>query len=305
MLLPEYLVNRRQESHKGDYGHALLIAGSYGKMGAAVLAAKACLRSGAGLLTAHVPLLGVDIMQTSFPEAMVDIDGNDGFFSSLPNDLERYAAVAVGPGLGTHEASYKALKALLQKMPRDRFIILDADALNLLAIHSAELMPLLPSGTILTPHEREFERLVSGTYNPPSPFFGSEEQRLQSQWKFAAEHKAVVIRKAHRSMVVSPDGRVSRNDTGNAGMSTAGAGDVLTGILLGLAAQERCYSPGTLTSKAEQAYDVARMGTALHGLAGDMAAQRLGQASLIASDIIAALPEAIQRIQADSQADHS
>ncbi|MDY5968853.1 MAG: NAD(P)H-hydrate dehydratase [Bacteroidales bacterium] len=304
MLLPEYLTNRRQESHKGDYGHALLVAGSYGKMGAAVLAAKACLRAGAGLLTAHVPLLGVDVMQSSFPEAMVDIDGNDGFFGTVPTGLEKYAAVAVGPGLGMNEVSCQALKELLRNLPRDKFLIMDADALNLLATHSADLLPLLPYGTILTPHEREFERLVSGKYNPPSPFFGNEEQRLQTQWKFAAEYKVVVIRKTHRSMVVSPDGRVSRNDTGNAGMSTAGAGDVLTGIILGLAAQERCYSQGTLTSKAEQAYNIARIGTALHGLAGDLAAQRVGQPSLIASDIIDTLPEAIRKMHTDSCTEH-
>jgi hydroxyethylthiazole kinase-like uncharacterized protein yjeF len=305
MILPEYLTSRRQDSHKGDYGHALLIAGSYGKMGAAVLAAKAALRAGAGLLTVHVPLLGVDIMQTSFPEAMVDIDGNDGYFSAVPSGLDHYDAIAVGPGLGLNEASFRALRGLLQMLPRQAFLILDADALNLVAIHADELLPLLPHGVILTPHEREFERLVAGTYNPKIPYFDNEEQRLQTQWKFAAEHHAVVIRKSHRSMVVSPDGHVSRNNTGNAGMSTAGAGDVLTGMLLGLAAQQRAYLHDTLTSKGEQSYQLAQLGVSLHGLSGDLAAADMGEASVIASDLIAYLPKAIKKLKEEESERHN
>lgn len=275
----------------------MLIAGSYGKMGAAILAAKATLRAGAGLLTVHVPLLGVDIMQTAFPEAMVDIDSNDGYFTTVPANLDRYDAIAVGPGLGTNEASYLALRGLLRLMPQEAILILDADALNLLALHADELVPLLPHGTILTPHEREFERIVCGKYNPPQPYFENEEQRMQTQWKFASDHHVIVVRKSHRSMVVGSDGRVSRNTTGNAGMSTAGAGDVLTGMLLGLAAQQRAYSQNLLSGKEDQCYQLAQLGVKLHGLCGDLAAADLGQAPIIASDLITYLPQAIKQLQ--------
>lgn len=296
-MLPEYLTNRRQDSHKGDYGHALLIAGSYGKMGAAILAAKATLRAGAGLLTVHVPLLGTDIMQTAFPEAMVDIDNNDGHFSAVPDDLGKYDAIAVGPGLGTHEDSHQALRSLLEQIPQETILIIDADALNLVALHADEMIPLLPHGTILTPHEREFERIISGSYNPPQPCFENEEHRMQTQWKFASDHHVIVVRKSHRSMVVGPDGRVSRNTTGNAGMSTAGAGDVLTGMLLGLAAQQRAYSQNLLCGKEDQCYQLAQVGVKLHGLCGDLAAADMGQAPIIASDLIAHLPQAIRHLQ--------
>lgn len=299
-MLPEYLTDRRQASHKGDYGHALLIAGSYGKMGAAILAAKATLRTGAGLLTVHVPLLGVDVMQATFPEAMVDIDDNDGYFTTVPASLHKYDAIAIGPGLGINDASYLALRGLLKLVPRDTFLILDADALNLLALHADELLPLLPHGTILTPHGREFERLVSGTYNPP-PYFENEEQRMQTQWKFASEHHVVVVRKSHRSMVVSADGRVSSNATGNAGMSTAGAGDVLTGMLLGLASQQHAYSQNLLSGKDDQCYQLAQLGVKLHGLCGDLAAQDMGQAPIIASDLITYLPRAIKQLQQEEK----
>ena len=165
--LPDFLVNRDPDSHKGHYGHALLVAGSFGKMGAAVLAAKACLRSGVGLLTVHVPRCGVEIMQTAVPEAMLSVDVNGDCFSQCPPDMDRYDAVAVGPGLGTYAMSFSAFHLLLKQMKRQPLpMVVDADGLNLLSMHKGVLMDCLPPMSILTPHAREFERLYCRQMEP-------------------------------------------------------------------------------------------------------------------------------------------
>ena len=267
------ITKRGKFSHKGTYGHALLIAGSYGKMGAAILASKAGLRSGAGLLTCHVPQRGYEIMQISVPEAMISIDPSESVFSELP-DLSAYSAIAAGPGLDKKPETCEALKNLLQANPEK--LVLDADALNILS-ENQEWYKLLPENTILTPHPKEFERLAGPSTN--------SYERLQKQIQFSADNNVIVVLKGAHTSISFPDGQVFFNSTGNPGMATAGSGDVLTGIILGLLAQK--YT-------AEEA---ALLGVYLHGLAGDLASAETGQYSLIAGDIINHLGKAFLHLE--------
>lgn len=263
---------RSKFAHKGTYGHALLIAGSYGKMGAAVLASKACLRAGAGLLTSHVPLRGYEIMQTVLPEAMISIDPSETVFSELP-DLTAFSAIGAGPGLGQKPETAAALKALLQANPSK--LVLDADALNILSANR-EWYRLLPENTILTPHPKEFERLAGPSAN--------SWDRLQKQLQFSVQCQVIVVLKGAHTCITFPDGRTFFNSTGNPGMATAGSGDVLTGIILGLLAQN--YSPE----------DAALIGVYLHGLAGDLAASKHSREALIAGDIVEHLGNAFLKM---------
>jgi len=256
------LKKREKFSHKGIYGHALLIAGSYGKMGASVLASKACLRAGVGLLTSHVPRLGYEIIQNSVPEAMTSVDSSDEIFTEFP-DAGLFSAVGIGPGLGKKPETQLALKKLLQKKPSK--LVLDADAINILA-KNKEWINLLPENTILTPHPKEFERLAGPTSN--------SYERLQKQLQFSVKYKVIIALKGANTCISVPDGSAFFNETGNPGMATAGSGDVLTGIILGLLAQN--YTPEEATL----------IGVYLHGLAGDLAAAVFGQQALIAGDII-------------------
>lgn len=261
---------REKFDHKGSYGHALLIAGSFGKMGACVLSARACLRSGVGLLTVHVPKSGYTIIQTSVPETMASVYGEDFFSNELK--VGSYAAIGVGPGLGQ---STDTGKAFLKLIENGKPLVIDADALNLLATNR-EWIKQIPLGSILTPHPKEFERLV-GTWK-------NDFERLEKQKQLSVDTKAVVILKGAHSSITSPDEKVYFNSTGNPGMATGGSGDVLTGILTGLLAQG--YS----------ATDAAIVGVYLHGLSGDMAAREKGQHSLIASDLIDFLPAAFKSV---------
>lgn len=267
-------INKRDKfSHKGTFGHALLIAGSYSKMGAAVLASKACLRSGVGLLTSHIPRLGYEILQNSAPEAMVSIDKSDFVFSEFP-DLSTFSAIGIGPGLDKKTVSQDALKEILYAKPSK--IVFDADALNILA-ENRDLFRLLPVNAILTPHPKEFERLAGSSAN--------SYDRLQIQLQFSAKYKVIVICKGAHTCITFPNGEVYFNSTGNPGMATGGSGDVLTGIILGLLAQS--YSPE----------DAALMGVYLHGLAGDLAAANYGQQAMIAGDIIEQLGAAFLQLE--------
>lgn len=267
------LKKRGKFSHKGTYGHALLIAGSYGKMGAAVLASRACLRSGVGLLTAHIPRLGYEIFQSSVAEAMTSIDESDYVFSTMP-DLKSYTAIGIGPGLDKWAITQQALLEILYAKPSR--LVLDADALNILA-ENKEDIAILPENAILTPHPKEFERLIGPSNN--------SWERLQLQLQFSAQYKAIVLCKGAHSCITLPDGNVFFNSTGNPGMATGGSGDVLTGIILGLLAQGYTSAEATL------------IGVYLHGLAGDLAAQRSGQQALIAGDIIAKLGNAFMQLE--------
>lgn len=268
----EILPVRSKFDHKGTLGHALLIAGSYGKMGAAVLASKACLRAGVGLLTSHVPHLGYPVIQTAVPEAMASIDRHDSMFTEFP-DLEPYAAVGIGPGLDQKKNSCRALCELLEKA--DVPLVIDADGLNILA-DNPEWLEKLPEGSILTPHPGEFRRLAGET--------AGSFDAVQKQKAFAEKYNCTVVLKGAHTSIASPDGKLFFNSTGNPGMATAGSGDVLTGVILGLLAQGMS-SP-----------DAALIGVYVHGLAGDLAAKECSEFSLIAGDIIEAMGKAFTNL---------
>jgi len=268
--LKKELLHRQPFSHKGDYGHALLIAGSRGKMGAAIMAAKACLHSGAGLLTAHVSQEGYPIMQIALPEAMVSVDKNAQKVTDIDVNPEKFDAIGAGPGLGTDEATAEALISLIQSYKKP--MVLDADALNILSQKGLDNLSL-PSGSVLTPHPGEFERLFGQS---PNHF-----ERVNLAMRKAKEHVAVIILKTRYSLIVCPDGRSWINPTGNPGMAKAGSGDVLTGIITGLMA------------RGYESVVAACLGVYIHGLAGDLAAAEKGQESVLAGDLIEFLPKAL------------
>ena len=255
-------------AHKGTMGHALLVAGSYGMAGAAVLAARACMRSGAGKLTVHTPRRNVNILQTAIPEAVLHTDREETTFSEAVA-TENFQALAIGPGLGTTEQTAIAMIAQLRRAQCP--IVADADALNILAAKHAWLQQL-PKGIILTPHPKELERLEGQCTD--------SYERLTKARLLAERLQGYVILKGHHTAICMPDGHIAFNTTGNAGMATAGSGDVLTGILLGLLA------------RGYEQREACILGVYLHGLAGDLAAEETGQESLMASDIIQFLPKA-------------
>lgn len=263
---------RPKFSHKGTFGHALLLAGSRGKMGAAVLAAGACLRGGVGLLTAHIPGCGYDIFQISQPEAMCLTDAQAGFISELP-ELQPYQAVGIGPGLGQDAASLAVLRRLLEaagqplaKTGQPLPLVIDADALNLLGQHR-ELLALLPENTVLTPHPKEFERLTEPARD--------DYHRLELLRDFARQYRCLVVLKGAYTCLATPAGELHFNSSGNAGMATGGSGDVLTGVLLALRAHAQL-----------PAFEAVRLGVYAHGRAGDLAAAQTGMAGLVAGDIV-------------------
>jgi NAD(P)H-hydrate epimerase len=265
--------NRTKFSHKGSFGHALLIAGSYGMGGAAILAARAAMRAGVGLLTTHIPAAVYPIIQGSVPESIFDIDNDDRYFSGLTGG-KHYSAVAIGPGTGTRDISVKAFESLLRNV--DSPLLIDADALNILS-EKPVLCDLLPAQSILTPHPGEFDRLAGKS---DSGFI-----RNQKQIEFAGKFNVIVLLKGAFTSIAMPDGTCCYNSTGNPGMSTAGSGDVLTGIILSLLAQ------GYLPS------DAVLLGAFIHGLAGDLASTVFGQQALIATDIIDYLGKAFLKIE--------
>ncbi len=263
---------RSKFSHKGSYGHGLLIAGSFGKMGAAVLAAKAGLKAGAGLITAHIPEKGNTILQTAVPAAMVSIDTDPVMFTRHP-DPGPFSAIAVGPGIGARKETANALKLLIQNAGQP--LILDADALNILG-ENRTWIPFIPKGSIFTPHPKEFERLVGHSVN--------HFERNDMQREFSVKHQAYVVLKGAHTCISTPDGSCYFNSTGNPGMATGGSGDVLTGILLGLKAQ----GYGSLAT--------CLLGVYLHGLAGDIAAEKWGMDALTANNITHHLGMAFKKI---------
>ena len=260
-------------AHKGNFGHALLIAGSYGKIGAAVLAAKACLRSGIGLLTVHAPGCGNYILQTAVPESMVDTDAHEKMNTIVTTPLNKYDCIGLGPGMGTSYDTASLVQNIVSTFKKP--LVLDADALNILSAHT-ELLGRLPALSILTPHPKEFERLFGKCEN--------DFERVNRAKQKAKEHNLVIVLKGHHSFIATPREKCYFNSTGNAGMATGGTGDVLTGIITALLGQQ--YSPG----------DAAVLGVYLHGLAGDFAADQLSQHSLIATDIIDNLSHAFKNI---------
>ena len=264
---------RPRFSHKGTFGHALLICGSYGMLGAALLSTRACLRSGAGLVTTHIPRCGYSILQMSVPEAMASVDRHEFQFSEVP-ELSRFSAIGIGCGLGQHPNTATALMTLLEQAKAP--MVLDADALNILAQHPDGL-DVLPEGSILTPHPGEFRRLTRE--------YGHHFDRLNRLQELATAKKCIFMLKGAYTAVATPDGNLYFNATGNPGMATGGSGDVLTGLLTGLLAQG--YPPST----------AARLGAYLHGLAGDLAARELEHEALLASDIVSHIGRAFQYLK--------
>lgn len=267
-----WLKNRNKFSHKGIFGHSLLVCGSTGKTGAAVLSSTACIRSGSGLTTVALPSSGIVVVQTAVPEAMTLPDSDADHWTCLP-DLSPYTAIGAGPGIGTHPDTWKALEKLLKESQIP--LVLDADALNLLSQYPGSLK-LLIKNCILTPHPGEFRRLFG---DDPDDY-----TRLMRLKDLSELLGLVIVLKGANTAVAGPDGKVWFNITGNPGMATGGSGDVLTGIITGLVAQG--YEPFT----------AARLGVFLHGLAGDLASESTGFEALTASDINGSIGKAFLRL---------
>jgi NAD(P)H-hydrate epimerase len=255
-LIPD----RKKFGHKGDYGRLLLVAGSKGKMGAAILAARAALRSGVGLLYVRAPEIGRDVMQVAVPEAMV--------VEEADVDWEQMNASAVGPGIGTDDQTAESLYQLLNQWKKP--MVLDADAINMLVIHP-KLFNVLPKQSILTPHPGEFRRLVGE--------WTDDFHRLELLQALCQKHKVNVVLKGAHSAICDSNGTIYFNSTGNPGMATGGSGDVLTGII------------GALLAQGLSPLDALKLGVYVHGLAGDVAAAKIGVLSLTAGDVIDELPE--------------
>lgn len=263
---------RKRFAHKGNFGHGLLIAGSYGMAGASILAAKACLRSGIGLLTVHVPIHNHNLLQTTVPEAIVQTDIHERYFAQ-PTHLSKYKALAIGPGIGLEEDTALAMMEQIQGSTIP--VILDADAINILSTHR-NWLGRIPKRYILTPHLGELERLVGkcmDTY-----------ERLTKVKELAAYLQSYIIVKGAWTTIATPEGKFYFNPTGNPGMATGGSGDVLTGILLGLVSQG--YSQE----------EACKLGVYIHGLAGDIAAEEMTEIGMTAHDIVNALPTAWKKI---------
>ncbi len=268
----QLLMRRDTFAHKGAMGNALLIAGSYGMCGAAILAAKACLRAGVGKVTVNTPRKNMPLIQVAVPEAVVQTGKEETIFAE-PVDTEDYDALGIGPGLGHSEQTAIAMISQLKRAHCPA--IIDADAINILANHRAWVQQL-PKEIIMTPHPKEFDRL-EGISN-------DSYERLVKACKLAERLQAFIILKGHYSALCMPDGHVLFNSTGNAGMATAGSGDVLTGIITALLA------------RGYRQQHACMIGMYLHGLAGDLAKKDLGEESIIAGDLIDYLPKAFKKL---------
>ena len=268
--LPLY-IPRLKFSHKGNYGHSAIIGGSYGKIGAVNLTAKACLKIGSGLATAFVPKCGYVPLQTSVPELMVVTDKEEEFISeiSLP---EKASAICVGIGMGTHKKTVAAFSSFLEnnKLP----LVIDADGINILAKHP-ELLQKIPKQTVLTPHPKELERLIGE--------WKDDFDKIEKAKAFSKKYDCILVLKGfHTTILYKGKGYI--NSTGNPGMATAGSGDVLTGIITGLISQKY------------EALHAAIFGVYIHGLAGDATSAENGYEALIATDIIDSIGKAIMEL---------
>ncbi len=253
-------------ANKGNFGHALILAGSYGKMGAAVLAARACLAAGAGLVTTHLPSCGYEIMQISVPEAMVSIGEGEFQLTGFPLHSELFQSAGLGPGIGTGDETSAMVKKFIKSFHQP--LVLDADALNIISKHTELLSELIPN-TIITPHPKEFDRLFGNS--------SSDILRIEKAKKMAIQHKIIIVLKGHFTGVFGPDGSITFNTTGNAGMAKGGSGDALSGIITALLAQS--YAP----------FAAAGFGVFLHGCAGDIAASLFSEEAMLATDLIRCL----------------
>ena len=257
---------RLPDSHKGTYGHALLIAGNLGKMGAAVIAAKACLRSGVGLVTVNIPFMERTTIQISVPEAMLN------FRENFIENIQNYSAIGIGPGIGKNSLEKKVLKEIIKCS--DKPIVLDADALNIIA-DAKKILNKIPANSIITPHPKEFDRLF-GNHT-------STEERKKTAIKMAELLDIVIVLKGHQTLVTDGINNFL-NTTGNSGLAKGGSGDALTGFITGLLAQQ--YS----------SINAALAGVYINGLAADITLQNQTMESMIITDVIENFGEAFQQI---------
>ncbi len=257
---------REASSHKGNYGHALLIAGSKGKMGAAVIAARACVRIGSGLTTLNVPEKERFILQTTVPEAMLMMREDKKY------ELSNYTAIGIGPGLGTDKNSKDILKHIINKSHLP--LVADADALNILAADK-NLLNKLPKESILTPHPKEFDRIF-GNHK-------TTQERISTAIKKAREHNIIIVLKGHQTLMTYK-GEAFFNTTGNAGLAKGGSGDALTGIITAFLAQG--YEPFTS----------AKLGVYFHGLAADITLKDQSMESMLITDVIEYLGKAFKEV---------
>ena len=267
-LLPE----RKERSSKGDFGRVLCVCGSVGMAGAAYLCAKAAYRTGAGLVEIFTPEENRTVLQSALPEAIITAYNEENAADLLPNSIQKADCIAAGCGLSVTPLSRKLLSTLLHSVNASKTpLILDADALNLISKNPSFLKYI--KGAVITPHALEFSRLSGKTVDEilssPDP----------CAFEYAKKYSLICVLKDHNTVVTDGSDRLYINNTGNSGMATAGSGDVLTGIIAGLASQSRSAS-----------LDIASLGVYIHGLCGDISARHLSEYSLMASDLIDALP---------------
>lgn len=278
-LFRNCFASRDPNSHKGSFGHVLVVAGSSGKMGAGLLTSRGVLRCGAGLVTYALPQAAFDKYDSRFPEIMVEgiADGGRGYFdkqsaAGIAETLAQKSVVAIGPGIGTNPETKQVVLEIISKTKVP--LIIDADGLNNIA-GELNILGRRQAPTILTPHPGEMSHLTGATTKDV------QERRLELALKLAKSANSYVVLKGHRSLVATPDGQVFINPTGNPGMATAGMGDVLTGVIAGFIAQGIPV-------------DIAVVAAVyIHGMAGDMAAEAAGEIGLLASDVIEQLPKVI------------
>ncbi len=278
MKFPSLLIKRKAETHKGDYGHLLVIGGSPGLTGAAALCSLSALRAGAGLVTLGIPESLNTILEVKLTEVMTKplLETKEKTLSTeaLPQILEfskKIDAFAIGPGLSTAEETTTLLLNLLPRI--DKPAILDADGINILA-REITVLKRTKSALVLSPHPGEMARLLKRDISE------IQKNREKIARDFAAEYRVTLVLKGYKTVVADQKGDVYINKTGNPGMATAGSGDVLTGII------------GAFLAQGLESFPAAKFGVYLHGLAGDLAAKEKGEASLIATDILRKLPEA-------------
>lgn len=285
MRLPAQLLRRRKDSHKGDFGHILILAGSVNFSGAAVLCAEAAIRSGAGLVTlgigrslvnAIIKIKPKEVMLLPLPETK---PGNLAMaaLKKIREFLGKIDVLVIGPGLGGHKQTQGLVRKVIATA--DKSLVIDADGLNSLAgnlglLHKAGS---LKRTAILTPHPGEMARLLGTT------IARVQATRRKIARKFALDYKITLVLKGHHTIVADPEGNIYINKTGNPGMATAGTGDVLTGMI------------GAFLGQGLAAFEAAKYAVYLHGLAGDLAAEENTEIGMIASDIIAKIPAAIKK----------
>lgn len=273
-MIFELKKERNRFTYKYNFGNILLVGGSYGKMGAIQLEARAAMRCGGGLVTAYIPKCGYSIIQSTVPEALVVTDSTEELIIGFPN-IDKFNAIAVGPGLGTDDRTAYGFEQFLSENDfSEKKIIIDADGINLISKFKT-LLKILPENAIITPHDKELERLIGSWQNTYEKFEKIKE--------LTEEFKIIVVSKGAFTQIHLPDGKVYFNSTGNPGMATAGSGDVLTGMIAGL--MGRGYTPKEATI----------VGIYLHGLSGDLAVAKVGEESLIAPDMVKFIPKALKK----------